>query len=123
MSAWRSRSRRSSCRASRPAAARPANPAKPVALVDDRFAKRNRHRVRARIRLELREDVADMALDRLLANEEASRHVGVRHPVREELQDLALPGREQVLAIAWEERRHERGIHVTVPPRPLLARP
>src|SRR5438067_1752089 len=61
------------------------------ASVDDRFAKRNRDRVRARVSFELREDVAHVALDRLLADEEAPGHICVGHSVREQLQDLALP--------------------------------
>ena len=51
----------------------PTRAASSAALIDDRFAKRNRHRVRAGVRLELGEDVADMALHGLLADEETGR--------------------------------------------------
>src|SRR5438874_1063245 len=66
-------------------------PTSSPALVDDRFAKPNRDRVRARVSFELREDVAHVALDRLLADEEAPGHICIGHSVREQLQDLALP--------------------------------
>src|ERR671931_359337 len=75
--------------------------------VDDRVAKRNRDRVRPSVRLELGEDVPDVALDRLLADEEPCRDVCIRHPVREELQDLALPPREHLVARVAEERGHQ----------------
>src|SRR5207253_6935641 len=76
-------------------------------LVDDRFAKRNRDRLRPRVRLELGQDVADVALDGFLADVELGGYVLVRHPVREQLQDLALaPGQHVVLALAGQERRH-----------------
>ena len=42
-------------------------------LVDHRFAQRDRHGLRAGVGLELREDVADVALHRLLRDEEPSR--------------------------------------------------
>ena len=61
--------------------------------VDDRVSQGDRDRVRARVRLELGEDVADVALHRLLADEEPRGDVRVRHPVGEELQDLALARR------------------------------
>jgi hypothetical protein len=64
-----------------------------------------------------------VALHRLLADEELLRNVGVRHPVREKLQDLALARREHVLALTREEARHERRIDVTLAVRDLLDRP
>src|SRR5712691_1767105 len=91
------------------------------ALVDDRFAKRNRNRLRPRVRLELGEDVTDMALHGLLADEELRCDVLVRHAVREQLEDLPLAAREHVvLVLAGQERRHQRGIDVALAPRHLL---
>src|SRR5215813_10333300 len=114
-------------RAARPAAAITAAAANDrtssPALVDDRFAKRNRHRLRARVCLELREDVPDVALDGLLADEELRCNVLVGHSVREQLQDLALAAREHlVLVLAGQERRHECGIDVALAGRDLLDR-
>src|SRR5437667_5048727 len=92
--------------------------------VDDRFAKRNRHRLRPRIRLELGEDVPDVALDGLLADEQLRSHVLIRHAVREQLQDLALaPGQHLVLVLAGQEGRHQRGIDVALARSDLLDRP
>src|SRR5438067_3001629 len=97
---------------------------KSPALVDDRFAKRNRHRLRPRIRLELGEDVPDVALDGLLADEQLRSHVLIRHAVREQLQDLALaPGQHLVLVLAGQEGRHQRGIDVALARSDLLDRP
>src|SRR5439155_7913684 len=67
------------------------------ALVDDRFAKRNRDGMRSRVCLELGEDVAHVALDGLLADEEPAGDVGVRHSVGEGLEDLPLAGGEHLL--------------------------
>src|SRR3954447_9146102 len=83
-------------------------------LIDDRVAKRNRNRVRPRVRLELGEDVPDVALDRLLADEQPRRDVGVRHPVGEKLQDLPLPAGEHLVAGVAEEGGHQRGVDETV---------
>jgi hypothetical protein len=63
-----------------------------------------------------------VALHGLLADEELPGHVGVGHPVGEQLQDLALASREHVLALAREEVRHQRGIDVTLAARDLLDR-
>src|SRR6476620_7165144 len=52
-------------------------------LVDDRVTKSNRDGVRARIGLELREDVTHVALHGLLADEQAPGNVRVRHSVGE----------------------------------------
>src|SRR5919108_4613161 len=94
------------------------------ALVDDRFAKRNRHRLRPRISLELREDVPDVALDGLLADEELRSHVLIRHAVSEQLEDLALAaGEHLVLVLAGQEGRHQRGVDVALARRDLLDRP
>src|SRR5262249_37284746 len=93
------------------------------ALVDDRFAKRNRNGLRPRVRLELGEDVAHVALDGLLADEELRCHVLVRHPVGEQLQDLALAARQHVvLVLAGQERGHQRRIDVALARRDLLDR-
>src|SRR5256714_5560526 len=86
----------------------------PPALVDDRFAKRNRNGLRPRVSLELGEDVPDGALDGLLADERLRSHILIRHSLREQLQDLALPaGQPVVLVLAGQERRHLRRIDVT----------
>src|SRR5439155_25017024 len=86
-------------------------------------AERDRDGLRARVCLELREDVTDVALHRLLADEELRRDVGVRHPVGEELEDLPLPRREHVvLVLAGQERRHERRVDVALAARHLLDR-
>ena len=71
-----------------------------VASIDHRVTQRDRDRLRARVGLELREDVAHVALDRLLRDEQLRRDVGVRHAVGEELQDLALARGEHVAAVA-----------------------
>src|SRR5829696_4908881 len=89
-------------------------PTKIAALVDDRFAKRNRHRVRPRIRLELREDVAHVALHGLLADEEPGGHVCVGHAVGQELEDLPLAAREHVVPLARQEGWHQCRIDVAV---------
>src|SRR5439155_5987617 len=72
--------------------------------VDDRLAKRDRDGVRPGVRLELREDVPHVALHGLLADEELLRDVRVRHPVGEQLEDLALASGQHLLA--GEEVRH-----------------
>src|SRR6266511_1969054 len=52
-----------------------------------------------------------------------SRCVGVRHAVREQLENLALACREHVLPVlAAEERRHQGGIDETVAVGNLLDR-
>jgi hypothetical protein len=58
--------------------------------IDHRLAERDGDRLGAGLRLELREDVAHVALHGLLRDEELLRDVGVRHAVGEELQDLSL---------------------------------
>src|SRR2546423_8646675 len=78
-----------------------------AALIDDRVAKRNRNRVRPRVRLELRENVPHVALDGLLADEKPRGDVRVRHPVGEQLQDLALAAGEHLVPRVAEVRRHQ----------------
>src|SRR5262249_51705225 len=92
-----------------PANATPANSAAAAGtnLIDNRVAKRNRNRVRPRVRLELREDVAHVALDGLLADKKLRGDVRVRHPVGEELEDLPLPPGEHLVARIAEEGRHQ----------------
>src|SRR5947209_7059791 len=117
---WRKRAmrRRSSCSAARTCSVSSATP-----LIDDRFAQRDRDGLRPRVRLELREDVAHVALHGLLADEELRRDVGVRHPVGEELEDLPLPRREHVvLVLAHEERGHQGRVDVALAARDLLDR-
>ena len=83
----------------------------------------DRDRVRARVGLQLREDVPDVALDRLLADEQPAGDIGVRHPVGEQLQDLALARREHVvLLLAGQERRHQGGVDEALAARDLLDR-
>src|SRR5690349_6166617 len=88
-------------------AAAATTPTSRAALVDDRVAKRNRHGVRAGVGLELREDVPHVALHGLLADEEPAGDVRVRHPVGQELEDLALTRGQHLLAVAGEEGGHE----------------
>ena len=77
-------------------------------LVDDRFAKRNRYRVRPRVRLELREDVPDVALHRLLADEELARPRPRWTCRRRAAGGSPLAAGEHVLALAGQERGHQR---------------
>src|SRR4051794_27685847 len=91
-------------------------------LIDDRVAKRNRNGVRPRVRLELGEDVPHVALDGLLADEEARGDVGVRHPVREELQDLALAAGQHLVARVAEEGRHQGRVDEAVARNDLVDR-
>src|SRR5919201_2748991 len=104
-------------------AAAPNASANAPALVDDRFAKRNRNRLRPRVRLELGQDVADVTLDRLLADEQLRSDVLIRHAVREQLQDLALaPGEHLVLVLAGQEGGHQGGIDIALTRGNLLDR-
>src|ERR1044072_399604 len=91
-------------------AAAATTPTSRAALVDDRVAKRNRHGMRAGVGLELREDVPHVALHGLLADAKAAGDVRIRHPVGQELQDLALTGGQHLLAVAGEEGGHQRRV-------------
>src|SRR6476659_3557134 len=103
-----------------PAKARTSSPA----LVDDRFAKRIRNRLRPRVRLELGEDVADMALHCLLTDEELRCDVLIGHAVGEQLEDLPLPaGQHLVLVLPGQERGHQGRVDVPLTARHLLDRP
>src|SRR4051794_19523896 len=123
---WRKRAmrRRSSCSAPRTCSAGSASAAAIVSvsvLVDDGFTECDRDRLRARVGLELGEDVADVALHSLLADEELRRDIRVGHPVCEELEDLALPPREHVVLVApGQERGHQRRVDVALAARDLL---
>src|SRR5207237_900988 len=109
--------------ASRRACYRTRAGARGAVLVDDGFAEGNRDRVRARVRLELGEDVAHVALHGFLADEETPGHVRVRHSVGEQLEDLALArGQHVVLVLAGQEGRHQRRVDVAVAGRHLLDR-
>ena len=79
--------------------------------------------MRARVGLQLREDVAHVALHRLLADEELSSDVGVGHAVGQQLEDLPLPCRQHVLALLGQERGHQRRIDVPITVGHLLDRP
>src|SRR5581483_9251015 len=119
---WRNRAmrRRSSCSAAISRSTRSST----GLLVDDRFAQCDRDGMRARIRLELRQDVTDVALHRLLRDEELLGHIGVRHPVREQLEDLALARREHLALVACgEELGHQRRVDVRLALGNLLDRP
>src|SRR3954453_16584339 len=54
----------------------------------------------ARARLQLREEVADVALDRLLGEEETHADLAVHEAVRDQLKDLDLPHRRLLLQLA-----------------------
>src|SRR5919201_4195516 len=95
----------------------------PASLVDDGLAKRDRDGMGARVCLELGEDVTNVALHGLLADEEPRGDVGVRHAVGEELQDLPLALREHLLALAREESGHQRRIDIALAARHLLDGP
>src|SRR4051794_41924540 len=58
-------------------------------LIDDRLAESDRNGMGARVGLELGEDVPNVALHRLLADEEAGGDNGLRPSRREEPADLA----------------------------------
>ena len=83
-----------------------ASAARRVRSIDHRVAQRDRDRLRPGLRLELREDVAHVALHRLLGDEELGGHVRVRVAVGEQLQDLPLARCEDVAAVAsrWRAR-------------------
>src|SRR3954451_22701042 len=89
-------------------------------LIDDRVAESDRNGMGARVGLELGEDVPNVALHRLLADEEAGGDIGVRHAVGEQLQDLALALRQHFLALAREEGGHEGRIDVALAACDLL---
>src|SRR5918992_137895 len=88
--------------------------------VDDRFAEGDCDGMSPGVCLELGEDVPDVALHRLLADEEPGGDVGVRHAVSEQLQDLALALGQHLLPLAREESGHEGGVHVALPTGHLL---
>src|ERR671915_1691209 len=90
--------------------------------VDDRFAKRDCDGMSPGVCLELGEDVPDVALHRLLADEEARGDVRIGHAVGEQLQDLPLALGQHLLALAREQRGHEGGIDVALSACHLLDR-
>src|SRR5438093_2789125 len=101
--------RRSSCSAAINRSTRSST----ITSVDDRLTQRDRHGMRPGVRFELREDVADVALHRLLRDEELLRDVGVGHAVGEQLQNLALATGEHLALVArGEELGHERRVDV-----------
>src|SRR5436305_8080121 len=61
--------------------------------VNHRLAQGDRDRLGAGVGLQLREDVPDVALDRLLRDEEPLGDIAVREAVGQQLQDLALARR------------------------------
>src|SRR3954453_17985081 len=56
--------------------------------------------MRARARLQLREQVSNVRLHRLFAEEEAVTDLAIHEPIRDELQDLDLPHRRLLLQLA-----------------------
>jgi hypothetical protein len=78
-------------------------------LVDQAAAEADSDRVRAAASLELREEVPDMALDRLLGEEEPDADLAVHEPVGDQLQHLDLPGGRLLLQLLKRrglERNH-----------------
>src|SRR3569833_2247936 len=75
-------------------------------LADDAAAEADCDGVGARARLELREDVPDVRLDRLLREEEPLTDLPVHEAVRDQLKDLDLPHRRLLLQLP--ERALER---------------
>src|SRR5918999_256783 len=90
--------------------------------VDDRFAEGDCDGMSPGVCLELGEDVPDVALHRLLTDEEPGRDVRVGHAVGEQLQDLALAHGQHLLALAREQGRHEGGVDVALAAGNLLDR-
>src|SRR3954451_11433548 len=77
-----------------------------VGLVDQAPAEADCYRVSAAAGLELREEVADMALDRLLREEEPDADLAVHEAVRDQLQHLDLARGRLLLELL--QRRRER---------------
>src|ERR671915_126681 len=101
-------------------ASAPATSSSGIRSVDDRFAKSDCDGMSPGVCLELGEDVPDVALHRLLTDEEPGGDVRVGHAVGEQLQDLALALGQHLLPLAREESRHEGGVHVALPTGHLL---
>src|SRR5215204_3780266 len=81
-------------------------------LADQAAAEADGHRVCARPGLQLRQQVADVRLDRLLAEEEPLADLPVDEAVRDQLKNLDLAGGRLLLELL--ERRRERN-HLGVP--------
>ena len=75
-------------------------------LVDQASPEADRDRVGAAPGLKLREEMPDVALDRLLREEEPNADLAVHEAVRDQLQYLDLPGRRLLLQLL--EGRLER---------------
>ena len=75
-------------------------------LVDQASPEADRDRVGAAPGLKLREEMPDVALDRLLREEEPNTDLAVHEAVRDQLQHLDLPGRRLLLQLL--EGRLER---------------
>src|SRR5918992_1090825 len=103
-------------------ASAPATSSSGIRSVDDRFAKSDCDGMSPGVCLELGEDVPDVALHRLLTDEEPGGDVRVGHAVGEQLQDLALALGQHLLPLAREQRGHEGGIDVALSARHLLDR-
>ena len=81
-----------------------------IALADDAAAEADGDRMGARARLELREEVPDVGLDRLLRKEQPLADLAVHEAVGDELEHLDLAHRRLLLELAKRalERDHLR---------------
>ena len=87
-------------------------------LADDAAAEADGHRMRARARLELREQVPDVRLDRFLRQEQLLSDLPVDQAVGDELQHLDLPRRRLLLELAKRVlKRDDVGPAGTATPR------
>jgi hypothetical protein len=87
-------------------------------LGDQAAAEADRDRVGAAARLQLRQEVADVRLDRLLREEEALADLAVHEALRDELEDLDLAHRRLLLELTeWGRERNDLGALPGVAPR------
>ena len=87
-------------------------------LSDDAAAEADGHRMRARSRLQLGEQVAHVRLHRLLRQEEPGADLAVHEAVRDQLQNLDLPHRRLLLELAeGAAERNHLGVAVLTPGR------
>src|SRR5712691_5780581 len=84
---------------------------KPVSLRDQPTPEANSYGVGSRARLQLREQVADVRFDGLLAEEEPHADLAVHEAVRDQLQNLDLPHRRLLLQLL---ERAVEGDHLAV---------
>src|ERR1700704_1028894 len=72
----------------------------PSDLADDAAAEADGHRMGARARLQLREEVPHMRLDRLLGQKQPDADLAVHEPLRDQLEHLDLAHRRLLLELA-----------------------